>query len=78
MLKNIRDNNNHKNNQPSKLNNQLTNQSNIFNTFNWNIRRNKYKLFRIALKDIRLKQINLKSNGIALNITHANWLELVG
>ena len=59
MLKNVRDNNNHKNNQANKLNNQLTNQSNIFNIFNQNICRNKYKFFRIALEDIRLKQINL-------------------
>ena len=53
------DNNNHKNNRPNKLNNQLTNQSNIFNFFNQNICKSKYKLFRITLEDIRLKQINL-------------------
>ena len=59
MLKNVMDNNNHKNNQHNKLNNQLTNQSNIFNIFNQNICKNKYKLFRIALQDIRLKYIYL-------------------
>ena len=59
MLKNVMDNNNHKNNRPNKLNNQLTNQSNIFNFFNQNICKSKYKLFRITLEDIRLKQINL-------------------
>ena len=39
--------------------NQLTNQSNIFNIFNQNECRNKYKPFRITLQDIELKQINL-------------------
>ena len=59
MLKNVRDNNNHEKNQPNKLNNQLTNQSNVFNIFNQNICKNKYKLLRITLQDIMLKQINL-------------------
>ena len=57
MLKYVRDNNNHYQNvQPNKLNNQLTNQTNIFNIFNQNIYKNKYKPFRIVVQDIKLKQ----------------------